>query len=71
MAEREPGGPHSFASIACDAVSEEAKAVAFELIAEGYRGGHDRRNWRIEVADEAGQLVLNKSLEEAAIVHCG
>jgi hypothetical protein len=54
-----------------EAVSAEAKAVALELIGEGYRGGHDRRNWRIEVADEAGQLVLNKSLEEAAIVHCG
>jgi hypothetical protein len=55
MDEREPGGPHSFASIACEAVSAEAEAVAFELIAEGHRGGHDRRNWRIEVADEAGQ----------------
>jgi hypothetical protein len=57
--------------IHCEAVSAEAKAVALELIGEGYRGGQDRRNWRIEVADEAGQVVLNKSLEEAAVLQRG
>jgi hypothetical protein len=51
-----------------DGVRSEAQAIALELIGDGYKGGQDRRNWRIEIADEAGQVVLNQTLEEAATV---
>lgn len=53
----------------CDpeAVRDEVRAIARELLQDGFRAGQDRLRWRLSVVDAAGATIADYTLPHAAI----
>jgi hypothetical protein len=49
-----------------EAARKNAEIWSLDLLKEGFSKGEDRRDWSVKIRDEAGDLLVDLTLAEAA-----